>query len=269
MEKEENFITSWKNLFEKDKTAMLCGVYLDSYKEEKDLLTNYKIVQRFPEHVKNNHFWADCIEKQCFAVRINPACFEFFPENVKSQRSLITTVLTSSYSCSSYVYNTHGYFHQLPFSQKEKIGYLNLALIYHPYTYCGLDTNLKSEPKIIRKLMQGLLCSKVSCEGVIKILKEVPLPLLKNYLSEPQHCEIFSEIIFEDNEFESIDFWNKIKSYLVGDEELKDLFPYKKHCYLSEEIKQQKTFIRQTYIHLRHKRLSLIPQKENYQLNKI
>jgi hypothetical protein len=254
MEHEENFITQWNETFECP-PPMVNGGYREEYKLFTAEIDHYQIIKQYPFHIKSCDFWHNDVQKQCFIVRVNPESYIYFPDDVKKQHSVISTLLTTNYSASSSEYNLKGYYHLLDDNIKNKKGFLNLALIYHPYIYCGLSTEQKINPEVIKKVMLGLKECKLSYDKIFSVIKAIPIENLKHYLSEKKNCLVFAEVIFEENEFESIVFWNSVKEYLYSDSAFEHMFEDGLKNFVYDEIDIQKNHIRNVYIYLNFERL--------------
>lgn len=254
MEHEENFIKQWNETFEVY-PPMVNGGYIEKYKLFTTEIDHYQIIKQYPFHIKFCDFWHNDVQKQCFIVRINPESYIYFPDDVKKQQSVISTLLTTNYSASSSAYNLKGYYHLLEENIKNKQGFINLALIYHPYIYCGLSAEQKINSETIKKVMLGLKECKLSFDKIFSVIKSIPFECLKLYLSEKKNCLVFAEVIFEENEFESIMFWNSVKEYLYNDIAFKDMFENGLKEFVYDEIDIQKNHIRNVYIYLNFERL--------------
>lgn len=249
MEQHENFIIQWNNIFQ-NHIPVMNGTYCNDSQTVKEEKEHYNIIKNNPSHVKNCDFWHNDIQKQCFILRLNPEAYAYFPYDVKKQQSLISTLLTTSYSSSSQEYNIKGYYHRLDDEIKNKQGFLNLALIYHPYIYCGLTLNQKSNPEVIQKLMLGLKECKLSHDKIFSLIKAIPLELLKLYLSDKNNCFTFLEVIFDDDEHENLILWNSIKEHLYKESSFIDMFTSEDNLPPQDELKIQKSLIRNIYIYL-------------------
>lgn len=267
MEHEENFIAQWNETFEYP-PPMVNGGYREEFKLLNKEIEHYQIIKQYPFHIKYCDFWHNDVQKQCFIIRINPESYNYFPDDVKKQQCVISTLLTTNYCVSNSEYNLKGYYHLLGDNIKAKPGFLNLALIYHPYIYCGLSNEQKINPEIIKKVMLGLKECKLTFDKIFSVIKAIPIESLKYYLSEKKNCLIFAEVIFEENEFESIVFWNSVKEYLYNDIDFQNMFEDGLKDFIYDEIDVQKNHIRNIYIYLNFERLERRFSEKNLLINK-
>lgn len=253
MEIQENFINTWHENISGEKSYDF--IQYDLLKKEPSLISKFK-------------FLFTDVQKQCFAIRTNPECYKYLPNHLKKQKSLISTLLTSQFSSSNEDYNLTGGFKLIDPILQKQIGYINLALLNHPYVYCSLSEDLKNNFIIIKKLMQGLRICALPLKEIHEIIKSIPIKSLKNHLCNKNNCNLFAEIMFEENNFESVAFWNVFKLSLMRDKDFINIFPDDNHIDLHKEIQIQKEAICNIYIAINFFSFEAIFKDKTKNLNK-